>query len=154
MITSIPVLQDMNGYFDIAIYESTSEGYFKRTSKHPFHGMIGLVYAVSTPMGTIECKPRTNAPQKWRSPTVLCTEEHYPKSAYQFFRDTINRHQLYIATANDNSAIANRLQLHKFIFRPGASTSTRKLFMNKYSDAMNLWGASRTGGSRYKGKAH
>jgi hypothetical protein len=143
MITSIPVLEDMNGYFNISVYESTSDGYFKRTGKRPLRGMTGLIAGVSSSIGTIECRPRTNQTVSWRSPTVLSFEEHRPKSVYRFFKERIKKHQYYIATAGDNPARTGTLQLHAIDFKRGVSPGVKKLFVNKFISAMHLRGYSK-----------
>ena len=143
MFASIPVLEDMNGYFDICIYESTSDGAFHRTAKHPFRVLTGLIEGISASMGTIEMHPHTNASISWKSPTVTSNLEHYPQSVYQFFRDKIHQHQYYIASVNDGVSRVNTLTLHEIHFKPGLNAMTRKLFTDKFIDAMHLWGISK-----------
>ena len=117
MFATIPVLEDMNGYFDISIYESTNDGYFRRTAKHPFRILSGLIEGVSASVGTIQMRPRSNATISWRSPTVLSYLDRYPQSVYKFFRNKIHEHKYYIATVNDSASRVNTLELHEIIFQ-------------------------------------
>ncbi|NNM13763.1 MAG: hypothetical protein HKO58_05525 [Gammaproteobacteria bacterium] len=143
MITSIPVLQDMNGYYVISIYETTTDGHFRRTAKRPFKSLAGVIAGVSAPVGTIEAKPRTRNTLNWRSPTVISYEEHHPSSAYKFFRRHIKQHEYYIATADNNSDRIRKLNLHHIHFRSGVSPSIKELFITKFIKSMRLWGFSK-----------
>jgi len=136
----IPVLEDMNGYVQISMYVSTSDGGFKRSAKRPFRGMRNLIRGVSRPLGTIETSPRVRV--GWRTPTVLVYSEQKPQSVYRFFRETLKANQYYIATAGSNLNRTRVLNIHQVEFKSSVSMGVKKLFGNKVIDSMRLWGTT------------
>ena len=144
MVTSIPVLEDMNGYFIITMYVSGSDGNFKRTGNRPFRILSGIVSGVSAPLGTIESNPRTRRSMiTWRSPTVISFSERRPQSVYHFFREKLSHRKYYIATTAYTSARTKVLNLHEIQFKAGVSPGIKKLFGDKFIDAMQVWGVSK-----------
>lgn len=142
MATSIPVLEDMNGYYRIAIYTTNSDGTFQRSAKRPFRSFAGLISGISASIGTIEQNPRSRQLITWRSPTVLHRESRRPQSVYQFFRENIKAKKYYIATARDGLARARTLDLHELHFK-GSGGGLNKRFNDKFIDAMQLYGISK-----------
>lgn len=140
----VPVLEDMNGYFNITMYESGTDGNFKRTGKRPFRILTGVISGVSAPLGTIEANPRTKRSMiTWRSPTVISFAERRPKSVYQFFREKLSQRKYYIATTAYSSARTKVLNLHEIEFKAGVSPGIKKLFGEKFIDSMQIWGVSK-----------
>ncbi len=142
MATNIPVLEDMNGYFIISVYTSNSDGTFKRSAKRPFRAYANLIIGVSSVIGSIEMNPRSRQSITWRSPTVTHYDSKRPQSVYQFFRENLKDRKYYIATAKDGLARTRVLNLHEIHFR-GGSGGMRKLFADKFIDAMQIYGISK-----------
>ena len=142
MATSIPVLEDMNGYYRIAIYTSNTDGSFKRSAQRPFRTFAGLISGISASVGTIEMNPRSRQLITWRTPTVLHRESRRPQSVYQFFRENIKARKYFIASAKDGLARARVLDLHEIYFK-GSGGGINKRFNDKFIDAMQLYGFSK-----------
>lgn len=142
MATNIPVLVDMNGYYIISIYTSNSDGTFKRGAKRPFRAYANLIIGISSVVGTIEMNPRSRQFISWRTPTVTHYQSKRPQSVYQFFRQSLKARKYYIATAKDGLARVRVLNLHEIQFR-GGSAGLRKLFADKFIDAMQIYGVSK-----------
>ncbi|NNC98391.1 MAG: hypothetical protein HKN88_10015 [Gammaproteobacteria bacterium] len=144
MVVSIPVLEDMNGYFIITLYESSTDGNFKRTGKRPFRILTGVINGVSSPLGSVECNPRIRRSMiTWRSPSVIRYADPRPQSVYQFFRENLVARKYYIATSPYSAARTKKLDLHEIQFKPGVSPGIKKLFSEKCVDAMRIWGVSK-----------
>jgi len=146
-VVQVPVLEDMNGYFLITMYASTSDGGFKRTAKRPFRTLTGLIQGVSSQVGTIEVNPRIRSGIRWRTPTVVCDMKR-PQSVYHFFRTEMANNQYYIATSGYSVFRATKLNLHKIVFKTNVSSGVKRLYRNKCIDAMQIWGMSKKGFGR------
>jgi len=136
----IPVLEDMNGYIQITMYTTTTDGNFKRTAKRPFRGMTRLINGVGSQVGVVEMNPRMNV--TWRTPTVSLSAERGAESVYQFFRTKLEKNQYYIATTDNLRATTRNLNLHLVAFKMSASAGVKRLFGNKCVEAMEIWGTS------------
>lgn len=143
MNTAIPVLEDMNGYFNISMYESNNDGTFRRTPNRPFRLLSGVIKGVTSPVGKIECNPRSRLAISWRSPTVINYTERKPQSAYRYFREKLSAKHFYIATAQDGMIRTRTLFLHEVEFKSGTSPAVKRIFSDKFIDSMALWGVSK-----------
>jgi hypothetical protein len=132
----IPVYFDLNGIHQIAIFEETEDGTFRRTTEQPMRLLRDNITGIGAQVGEL-VTPRSDREQRvWATPTVLYRHRAY--SFYQFMREQVNHRKIYVFARPSMSGRMTRLGLHELQLKPSASAQVVALLCRKIVESVDL----------------
>jgi len=135
-MVKIPVYFDLSGMHQIAIYEETDDGTFRRTNEQPMRLLRDNIEGIGPAVGELVTSRFDRETRCWDSPTVLF--KHRPQSFYHFFREQIKQRKIYVFARGSLSGRLTRFDLHELQLKPTASRQIHALLAKKLIEALTL----------------
>jgi len=132
----IPVYFDLNGIHQIAIFEQTDDGTFRRTSVEPMRLLRDNIEGIGPVVGELICRQHDREQRIWHSPTVISMNRPY--SYYHFLRQQLKSRKIFVFSRTSRSTRITRLQMHELKLKATASVQVRSLLTKKLIEAIEL----------------
>jgi len=132
----LPVYFDLNGIHQIAIYNETDEGTFRRTMDQPMRLLRDNITGIGPKVGELVTTVYDREPRLWATPTVSFNHRSY--SYYQFLRQQSKQRKVFVFSKPSLNGRLYRFDVHELQLKSNASMQVQSLLMKKMIDAIDL----------------
>ena len=132
----LPVYFDLNGIHQIAIFQETEEGTFRRTTDQPMRLLRDNIVGIGPSVGELVTTVYDREPRPWVTPTISFNHRKY--SFYQFLRQQASQRKIFVFSKPSMNGRLNRFDVHELQLKPNASLQVQSLLMKKLIDSIGL----------------